>query len=211
MINELVSDFLHRLRLDGWTKPGTEKVSLSDLVRAALDDSTGSLRDARVTNLVEFGRSVHAEMAAISNAARFGIRIQDATMYVTTFPCHECARHIIASGISRVVYVDPYPKSAVKDLFSDSVAIDSVDAASETNQPRDHVLFQPYMGVAPSLYPSLYEMRKRKTDQGHTFTWDGRNSNFISPELFENVARNEKVIIQQFATRNASKIGKGDT
>ncbi|MDN3612645.1 hypothetical protein QWZ16_23945 [Vibrio ostreicida] len=29
---------------------------------------------------------------------------------VRLFPCHNCAKHIVASGIKRVVYVEPYPK-----------------------------------------------------------------------------------------------------
>lgn len=57
---------------------------------------------------------MHAEMFAITDAARRGLSVRDATLYCTTFPCHMCARHIIASGIRKVVYIEPYPKSMAK-------------------------------------------------------------------------------------------------
>ncbi|MBL0686822.1 MAG: dCMP deaminase [Sulfurospirillum sp.] len=47
---------------------------------------------------------IHAEMNAIIWAAREGISIQGATMYVTLEPCGDCSKNIIASGIKRVVY-----------------------------------------------------------------------------------------------------------
>lgn len=51
---------------------------------------------------------IHAEMNAIIWAARKGINIEDATIYVTLEPCSECSKNIIASGIRRIVYLKPY-------------------------------------------------------------------------------------------------------
>jgi dCMP deaminase len=51
---------------------------------------------------------IHAEMNAIIWAARKGISIEDATIYVTLEPCSECSKNIIASGIKRIVYAKPY-------------------------------------------------------------------------------------------------------
>ena len=34
-------------------------------------------------------------------------------MYMTTFPCHNCAKHIIASGIINVYYIEPYAESEI--------------------------------------------------------------------------------------------------
>ena len=67
-------------------------------------------------DLIEFSRTVHAEMAAIVDAARRGVSVQDCNLYTTTFPCHECAKHIVAAGIRRVVYIEPYPKSQALSL-----------------------------------------------------------------------------------------------
>lgn len=57
--------------------------------------------------------SVHAEQNAIVQAARLGISIDGATIYVTHQPCTTCTKFIINSGIKRIVYGIEYP-----DLFS---------------------------------------------------------------------------------------------
>lgn len=44
----------------------------------------------------------HAERNAIYNAARAGVPVCGCTIYVNRFPCSDCARSIIQSGISRV-------------------------------------------------------------------------------------------------------------
>lgn len=56
---------------------------------------------------------VHAECNAICFAAKFGVNIEGATLLVTATPCMECAKLILQSGISRVVFHQPY-----KDLKS---------------------------------------------------------------------------------------------
>jgi len=100
-------------------------------------------------NIIEFGRAVHAEMAAICYAAKIGVSLKGAYLYCTTFPCHECARHIVASGVKRVVYIEPYPKSRVRELYPDSISIDKNGADS-------HVGFVPFVGVSPRLYLRLF-------------------------------------------------------
>ena len=55
---------------------------------------------------------VHAELNAILNSN--GKSLKGARLYVTHFPCNECAKAIIQSGIREVVYVsDKYPVSAM--------------------------------------------------------------------------------------------------
>lgn len=51
---------------------------------------------------------IHAEMNAIIWAARKGISIEGATIYVTLEPCSECSKNLIASGIKRIVYSKAY-------------------------------------------------------------------------------------------------------
>lgn len=51
---------------------------------------------------------IHAEMNAIIWAAKEGISIDGATIYVTLEPCSECSKNLIASGIKRIVYATPY-------------------------------------------------------------------------------------------------------
>ncbi len=51
----------------------------------------------------------HAERNAIYNAARFGAALAGCTIYVNRFPCADCARAIIQSGI-KVVYCPNKPQ-----------------------------------------------------------------------------------------------------
>lgn len=62
----------------------------------------------------------HAELNAILNCA--GGNVRGCTVYTTLFPCNECAKAIIQSGISEVVYMsDKYAESdstlAAKKMF----------------------------------------------------------------------------------------------
>ena len=49
----------------------------------------------------------HAERNAIYNAARIGVSTKDCTLYVMWFPCADCARAIIQSGITKLVCKEP--------------------------------------------------------------------------------------------------------
>lgn len=64
--------------------------------------------------------ATHAEQNAIIQAARLGVSIEDATLYCTHQPCVICAKMIINSGISRVVYAQGYPDKFAMELFSEA-------------------------------------------------------------------------------------------
>lgn len=171
MAHRLIAEVLERLRRAGWLAVDRAAAGRDELVDAALGPG-GPLRDARVMDLLEFGRIVHAEMSALSQAARMGMAVADGTIFTTTYPCHLCARLIIASGLRRVVYVDPYPKSLVPEMYGD--AIDD----SWSDSPREHhVAFQPFVGVAPRLFPVVFEAVNRRRDtRGHFVPWAARAS-----------------------------------
>jgi cytidine deaminase len=126
------------------------------------------MRDALVMDLLEFGRVIHAEMSSICDAARLGRSVRDATLFCTTFPCHICSKHIVASGVRRVVYIEPYPKSYAEVLHSDSI---SVGAAGEGGK----VAFMPFIGISPYRYRDIFERGRRKSDAGASSEWvDGQ-------------------------------------
>lgn len=52
--------------------------------------------------------SVHAEANAIAWAARHGIEVWGATLFVTHLPCIPCSQLIINAGIDQVYYTTPY-------------------------------------------------------------------------------------------------------
>ena len=51
---------------------------------------------------------VHAEQNAILSAARFGIAVENSTLYTTMQPCFGCAKEIAQAKISQVVYLHPW-------------------------------------------------------------------------------------------------------
>jgi deoxycytidylate deaminase len=129
-------------------KPGTQPQA----VRITLGD-TG------VDDLIEFSRSIHAEMEAILAVAREGRHsLVGATMFTTTYPCHNCARHIVAAGIVSVVYIEPYRKSLAIALHHDAITEDPND--------RNRVVFRQYDGVAPHHYLTLFNSKKERKYQG---------------------------------------------
>lgn len=81
------------------------------------------LEETRAGSIIEYSRAIHAEMEAILGLARHqGVSSSGCTLYTTTYPCHNCARHIIAAGISRVVYIEPYEKSLAMELHDDAIS-----------------------------------------------------------------------------------------
>ena len=77
---------------------------------------------------------IHAEMNAIIWAARKGISIEGATIYVTLEPCSECSKNLIASGIKRIVYEKAYEHTnseiISKFLEDNGVKIEQIPAIS---------------------------------------------------------------------------------
>jgi dCMP deaminase len=59
---------------------------------------------------------IHAEMNAIIDMAKRQMSPVGTTVYITTAPCHNCAKLLIAAGVERVVYSDSYDREIVKDL-----------------------------------------------------------------------------------------------
>ena len=64
--------------------------------------------------------AVHAEQNAICQAAKLGLSIDGATLYCTHQPCTICARLIINSGITKVVYKNGYPDDFSLELFKEA-------------------------------------------------------------------------------------------
>ncbi|SEG52360.1 Deoxycytidylate deaminase [Bosea lathyri] len=134
----MVSDVVKRVSEAGILKKGVKE---SDVIKA--------LRGTDIDSLIEFSRSIHAEMEAILSVAREGKNsLVGATLYTNTYPCHNCARHIVAAGISSVVYIEPYLKSLATKLHYDAI----------TEEPNDEtkVVFRQYDGVAPHTYLRLF-------------------------------------------------------
>jgi len=78
-------------------------------------------------------RTIHAEMNALLQCAKFGVPTADAEIYVTHFPCLQCCKAIIQAGIKTVYYAEDYKNHPYAiDLFQQAnVTIEKV-ALSES-------------------------------------------------------------------------------
>jgi deoxycytidylate deaminase len=126
--------------------------------------SEPSIINSHFMDALEYGRIVHAEMSAISDAARLGNATKGASLFCTTFPCHMCAKHIVAAGIDEVIFLEPYPKSLASELHCDSVEIEGSDRGIY----RDYrsVKFSHFYGITPRRYNTLFARNKRKDQNG---------------------------------------------
>lgn len=75
-------------------------------------------------------RTVHAEANAIVQAARNGMRIDAATIYVTASPCWGCFRLIANAGIVRIVFGEFYRDPKIFDV-SQKLGIELVDHSKQ--------------------------------------------------------------------------------
>lgn len=139
---------------DGKSIAPVEK-QLSDLIIEKLQE------ESEINDLLEYCRAVHAEMDAITTAARNGTHsLKGTILFSTTFPCHHCARHIVASGIKTVYYIEPYDKSLATKLHDDSILLGSQTSKGE----KGEVIFLHFEGVAPKRYLDLFSCNDRKKD-----------------------------------------------
>ncbi len=112
---EIVRDIARRL-VEAGVVDGTDKERLRS--------AESAVQTSRLLDITEYGREVHAEMEALLSCARSGGGTRSGTLFTTTFPCHNCAKHIVGAGLSRVVFVEPYPKSKAFDLHDDALTFD---------------------------------------------------------------------------------------
>ena len=152
--------------LDRASKVGLDREKL----RETLDAS-------RIRDLTEFGRVVHAEMDALLSCSRARISTMEGTIYATTFPCHNCAKHIVAAGIQRVVFIEPYEKSKAAEFHTDSIQVGFANGGTSADD-RPMVRFEPFVGVGPRRFFDLFSIRlgsgyplERKDASGRVMGW----------------------------------------
>lgn len=171
-----LGEILSRLKKElGWlheSKICTKlEITPDDLtITKLIDGALPAMKHTRVMGLGEFGRTVHAEMAALMDAARRGVSVEGNSLYTTTFPCHNCTRHIIAAGIGDVVYIEPYPKSLAETLHRDSIVVDQV------SRVPNRVNYRAFVGIAPSRYVEFFSMPERKGKGVSVRRWDRKTA-----------------------------------
>lgn len=148
-----------------------------------------AISKAGVKDLIEFSRSVHAEMEAIVSVARSGkVGLVGSTLYTTTFPCHNCARHIVASGIDRVIYIEPYTKSLALQLHDDAISTNEADAGKK-------VLFLQYEGVAPRNIIRLFSKASERKQDGKLRSTARLGATPLSKEPLDGFTTREQLVV----------------
>ena len=145
--------------------------------RSAYDAFLKALDGSLLLDITEYGRPVHAEMEAVLSCVRNGISTRGARLYCTTFPCHNCAKHLVDAGIREVQYVEAYPKSMATRLYSDAIFWE--EEAEVGEQPNGRVVFKHHVGIGPRRYIALFSLTlssgrrvKRKNKAGEISSWD---------------------------------------
>lgn len=172
-----------------------EGVNIDDESKRLAQALARAIREgSRLKDIIEFSRSVHAEMDALVGLARSGSgSAQDGVLFTTTYPCHNCARHIIAAGIRVVYFIEPYEKSLAQKLHSDAIAHDQdseIKPEDWHNPNRDKhrkVGFLHFEGVAPRRYLDLFEASGERKDPrtGKIKAWQRVSAKKKIPQFLE--------------------------
>jgi dCMP deaminase len=77
--------------------------------------------------------TIHAEANAIIQAARNGVRVEGATLYVTASPCWNCFKMLANAGIRRIVYSERYRDEHVHEVAG-KLGLELVELGSGTSE-----------------------------------------------------------------------------
>lgn len=166
--------------------------------------------ESKLRDLIEFSRAVHAEMDALVKVARGGGRsVSGAFMFATTYPCHNCARHIVASGIRAVYFIEPYEKSMASVLHDDSIDHEpDMEPLWDTSFNPSKVAFLHFEGVAPNRFSEFfYAVSDRKDGSGKAVDVKPLVSQKKAPEYLDNYRELEARVVERLVA--AKDVGKG--
>lgn len=209
-VKRSISEFISILKQTGYLNSSEDIDEIADSLLHG--DHKKEMDDARFRNLIEFSRVVHAEMHAITQAAQLGRALAGARLYCTTYPCHLCARHIISSGLTEVIYIEPYPKSLTEALYHREIASEPMSGNSSGSDQK--VQFRSFRGISPTLYQRVFSYRKRKDSYGAIAKWTpeeampvGAVTNAVRPE-FEMIVANRIADVLKLIHRDDQRRGE---
>ena len=185
-INELFLDTISVLHYAGLLAPEVSERFASEGETYVEELIAGPLSTARLKELTEFQLPVHAEMDALIDGLGQSAKLDGATVYVTAYPCHNCAKHLLALGLS-VVYLEPYPKSRAEAMYGSDV--------------RER--FMPFTGVSPRRYAALFSVESdRKNADGSQIEWSSEEMKSAKPRVDtfldpSGVSRRESFVLEK--------------
>lgn len=197
VIKRKVSTYLLEVFSTEEDRCALKKIDVETLSSSIADSAQD---ETRLGGLIEFSRSIHAEMDAIvSIALKGGGTTKDATLFTYTFPCHNCARHIVAAGIRTVYFLEPYEKSLAVNLHSDAIAIDGVGGGADGGgMPK--VKFLHFDGVAPRQYLNMFTPAgERKDKTGKAVKINVREADKKVPEYLDDYREYEIKVVEHLS------------
>jgi deoxycytidylate deaminase len=198
------SSLLKALRDAGWLADDRALMDADEVANEALNGG-GPLDSSEFADLIEYGRIVHAEMAALMTAARSGRSVEGSTLYTTTYPCHECARLIIAAGVKRVCFVDPYPKSRASRFYDGMWG-------PEGNSGAVTVVVEQFAGVSPRMFSRLFEASNRaKKVDGSYEPWVRKQLVVPEEELADSIPLHEEAAAWELKERESGPVSTVET
>lgn len=105
-----LADYLSTWSKDKSTKVGCVIVGFNNEILSTGYNGLARLileKEERVSGADKYDWMEHAERNAIYNAVRRGISIENCRIYINWFPCSDCARAIIQSGIKEIITTKP--------------------------------------------------------------------------------------------------------
>lgn len=116
-------------------KVGVVFVRDGKIIAQGYNNTVGGIQDCRKLGCIrdklniksgqrrEVCRAICAEQLAITEAARNGVDLDSSVAYITTYPCHICAKLLVSCGVSEIVYDKEYPDELTKTFFKESGTI----------------------------------------------------------------------------------------
>jgi cytidine deaminase len=179
---ELLTDVLERL-IKAELIPAIEVEKPRLAAGTMLQGPNAIMKRAKFMATIDYIRAMHAEAAAFSACVLHGLSTKGCTLYVTTFPCHDCTKMIVANGLGRVVYVEPYAKSLAQKFYDRQIDVD------RPRRTAENVLFEPFVGVAPRRFRELFAMTgDRKDATGNYRPWNKSGAVPRLPESFASLS-----------------------
>jgi deoxycytidylate deaminase len=167
-------------------------------------DAIEKIGDSKIKDLIEFSRAIHAEMhAIITGSQKTGHRVKGGKLFCTTYPCHSCARHIIAAGIKDVFFIEPYRKSLAIKLHWDSI--------TESEEQTDKVRIRLFDGVAPSKYLRFFKiLDDRKSEEVKKIRSSKKEARPIARISLESLPALESIVVRNLIAKNAIRNEEND-
>lgn len=160
-LRHLAAKTIDLLREQGWLSEEKGSMDRDELAQEVI--LLFKAEKSPLMDIIEYMRPVHAEMAALMEAARRGVATLGTILYTTTYPCHLCAKEIVAAGVQSVVYIERYPKSRAQSMYGEEIG-----ATAPGVGVGEVVSFSPFEGVTPSAYRRLFrsDTPQRKDQYG---------------------------------------------